>query len=133
MNSLDPFTKSVIQGLAEKLVSSAQAGQTPLINGMCSEVQFMHDLIGNMGFCMMGAHQIRYDNEQFLLEWRMGSGALMDTVAFGYNSGKDLFNLKFRRYTNDRAIIEKETEFLGIYNDMVIRLIEEQTGFYLRL
>lgn len=83
---------------------------------------------------MMGAHHVQFDNDQFNLTWKMGSGALMDTVEFSYNPGKDLFNLRFRRYVMGQSIIiEKETEFLGIYDDMVIPLIEKQTGFYLRL
>lgn len=133
MNSIDPFTDSIIQSLAAKLVLASSMSQPQTITAMCSEVKFMHDLISNQGFCMMGAHQIHFDNERFSLRWNMGSGALMDTVEFSYNPGKDLFNLRFRHYAVMPTIIDKETEFLGIYDDMVIQLIEQETGFYLRL
>ena len=138
MNALDPFTETIIQRLAETLVAAAEARQTQPLTEMCSEVKFMHDLIGSMGFVMMGAHQVQFDNDQFNLTWKMGSGALMDTVDFSYHPGKDLFNLRFRRYAMGSVIIEKETEFIGIYDDMVIPLIEKQTGsrqtgFYLRM
>lgn len=133
MDALDPFTETIIQRLAQKLVATTEASQPQPLTSMCSEIRFMHDLIGNRGFTMMGAHQIQFDNDQFDLTWKMGSGALVDTVSFSYNSGKDLFNLRFRRYAMGMTIIEKEAEFLGIYDDMVIPLIEKQTGFYLRL
>ncbi|WP_026261091.1 hypothetical protein [Spirosoma luteum] len=139
MDALDPFTETIIQRLAETLVAAREASQTQPLTDMCSEVWFMYDLIGNIGFSMMGAHHVQFDNDQFNLTWKMGSGASMDTVEFSYNPGKDLFNLRFRRYVMGQSIIiEKETEFLGIYDDMVIPLIDKQTGsrqtgFYLRL
>ena len=133
MDALDPFTETIIQCLAETLVAATEASQIKPLTDMCSEVRFMYNLIGNMGFSMMGVHYVQFDNDQFKLTWKMGSGALMDTVEFSYNPGKDLFNLRFRRYAMGQSIIDKEIEFFGIYDDMVIPLIEKQTGFYLRL
>ena len=40
------------------------------------EIMEMHSLITKMGFIMMGATHIRFSNQQYLLSWLMGSGAM---------------------------------------------------------
>lgn len=143
MDALDPFSVTIIQRLAKKLVAARETSQPQPLTDMCSEVRFMYDLIGNRGFVIMGAHHVQFDNDQLKISWKMGVGALMDTVEFGYNPGKDLFSLRFRRCATGLSIIDQEKEYFGIYDAMVIPLIEKQTrsrqtgsrqtGFYLHL
>ncbi len=92
------------------------------------EIQVMFDLISRMGFMMMGATGIIYDNENYRLGWQMGSGALCDAVGLTYDAGMDLYKLDF--VTHDR---DDYVSFEQVYTDNVRPLIEKHTGFYLKL
>ena len=94
------------------------------------EIQEMMSLITKMGFFMMGASHIRYDNEHYKLSWLMGAGAKCKAVRMIYDPGLDLYELEFIRSTRDpgRNLILKR-----VYVEEVRPSIERETGFWLRL
>lgn len=103
----------------------------PVSTEMGEEIKAMASLIAREGFRMMGASNITYDNANYSLSWTMGEGANCDKVVFSYLPGEDLYKLDF---LTRKGVMNYETRTHElVFGEDVIRLIELETGFYLRL
>lgn len=94
------------------------------------EIVEMQNLITRTGFFMMGATQIGFSNQQHLLAWVMGSGAKCLAIKLFYQPGADLYRLEFLKSYSDPSRIVRVDR---VYGEEVIRTIERETGFYLRI
>lgn len=94
------------------------------------EIQEMMSLITRMGFFMMGASHIRFDNATYQLSWVMGAGAKCRAVRMIYDPGLDLYELEFIRSTRNPT---RNLIFKRVYAEDVRPSIERETGFWLRL
>ena len=96
----------------------------------CPEIVEMYALITRMGFFMMGATHLVFSNQQYLLSWLMGSGAKCKAINMYYRPGLDLYTLDFIKSQTDST---RTVRLDGVYGEDVIRIVEQETGFYLRI
>ena len=87
-------------------------------------LQTMAQLIGPVGFRLMGARELTYANETLCLSWRMGDGSRQDQVAWLYDIGTDTYTLAFTPLVGEPLTLRL------VYVDDVLDPIEEKTGFY---
>lgn len=121
---------------------------------MCHELVAMRLLLESVNklpalvWKMMGVKDLIYDNTHCFLLWKMGAGDKIDRVKFTYNHLSDLYELEFFGHVTDSydtyadtldadrnltASKQRNKVMTGIYAEDVVRIIQEQTGFFLSI
>ena len=137
-HSYDLTTDSILTRIAQNAATRRETEGAAPKTQMREEIRMMYELIkgtrGFSGFTMMGARNIVFDNEKYMLQWQMGAGSKVDTIQFFYNESMDLYKLRFINYGGPfRMEIKNDQTIENLYVDDIRPLIEEKTGFFLSL
>jgi hypothetical protein len=96
---------------------------------MCNEIaKTIYNQLGNKSLFMIGAKNFVFDENS--LSFRVRGSNKVNLINIKLN-GLDLYDMTFYKISGSKCNVVKYE--LGIYNDMLNTMIEENTGLYTNL